>query len=101
MKNQSISKYGTKCFTLIATMALVFSIHAKKPPVDEKKPIDEGKVITHLKYTIQKDISGVEGIDLNKGKIIIDLKKVTPVEIRLENGEVLDLEAYLKSMEDR
>lgn len=95
-----------KKLTLATALLLSFSLLAKapipegkKPALDEKKPVEDARII-QLDQMIDKNINGVKGVDLKRGKIIIDLKKVKVQEIRLENGEVLDIETYFQEMAD-
>lgn len=95
-----------KKMTLATALLLSFSLLAKAPipegkklALDEKKPVEDARIVP-LDQVVDKNINGVKGVDLKRGKIIIDLKKVKVQEIRLENGEVLDLESYFQQMVD-
>lgn len=77
---------------------LSFAIEAKKPPVDAKKPLEDGKPM--LKDITVKNVAGIKGIDVKNGRLVIDINKAPPAEIRLANGEVLDFESYLRQIEE-
>jgi hypothetical protein len=84
-------------FLSLSLMAKAPIPEGKKPALDEKKPYEDSKIVS-LDQMVDKNINGVKGVDLKRGKIIIDLKKVKLQEIRLENGEVLDMETYLQDL---